>query len=121
MPKKKKQGQNSRGSRHNSSNGKYVEAAPGRNFGMARHPSDVNVPAPADPLTYSSTGFLPTAMAPAPAGLSRADFVIGMKVVRGPAWCGGRMMYADQDGGAGSIGTVVELPAQLAAKPEHRH
>eukprot|EP01047_Picozoa_sp_COSAG01_P053601 COSAG01_NODE_5763_length_4048_cov_1.373259_2_plen_334_part_00 len=66
-----------------------------------------------------SAGYVPENMAQAPAGLSRASFPIGTKVVRGPAWCGGRRMYGDQDGGAGNIGTVIELPPQLATKPEH--
>ena len=35
-------------------------------------------------------------------------------------WCAGRRMYGDQDGGEGQLGTVVELPPQLASKPEHR-
>ena len=90
MPKKKKKG---RGSRHNGADGK---------------------------LKSTSAGFVPAGMAPPPDGLSRQDFAVGTKVVRGPAWCGGRIMYGDQDGGEGSVGSVVELPPQLASKPDHR-
>ena len=55
----------------------------------------------------TAAGLVPDRMAAAPEGLTRADFPVNTKVVRGPAWCGDQM-YGDQDGGAGKVGTVVQ-------------
>ena len=111
--------------------GTYVYG--GRRTGMGVTVEQSGVPRPdgwsatgpgrADGLEHTAAGLLPpgaTCPGNIPVGLSRADFAVGTKVVRGPAWCAGRRMYGDQDGGEGQLGTVVELPPQLASKPEHR-
>ena len=108
-----------RGQRGSNSTGSYDRSGNNRAMGI-----DVSqqtaIPMPrGSGLEAVAGGFVPENMGSAPAGLSRASFPVGTKVVRGPGWCGGRMMYGEQDGGAGSIGTVIELPPQIAAKPEH--
>jgi len=111
--------------------GKTIASDGSRNYGMGVTVEQSGVPQPdgwsaasgrADGLERTPAGLVSAAaMCPAsvPAGLSRADFTVGTKVVRGPAWCGGRRMYNDQDGGEGQLGMVVDLPPQLACKPEH--
>jgi hypothetical protein len=120
MAKKRTSAKKQRGMRGSSSRGSYDTS--GRNKGMGIEvESQTSIPHPKGSglKAVGSAGYVPESMAQAPAGLSRASFPVGTKVVRGPAWCGGRRMYGDQDGGAGNIGTVIELPPQLATKPEH--
>lgn len=118
MGKKRSSARKQRGLRGSNALGQYEQTGARRAMGIGLEGQSA-IPAPrSSGLISTEGGFVPQNMS-VPDGLSRASFPIGQKVVRGPAWCGGRMMYGEQDGGAGSVGTVIELPPQLAAKPEH--